>query len=92
MTAGEIVTICGVVIAALSLTYSTLKDVRRNAREDGKASTVLEDIKKSLLDLHDGINRLEGRQAGFAERLSAVEQSTKSAHYRINGIEERIKL
>lgn len=92
MTPGEIVTICGVAIAALSLTYSTLKDVRRNAREDGKTSIVLDEIKKSLLSLHDSLSRLEGKQEGFAERLSAVEQSTKSAHYRINGLEDRIKI
>lgn len=43
----------GVAIAALTLIYSALKDIRHDAKEDGKTSVILSDIKGSLAKLED---------------------------------------
>lgn len=90
MTEGEIVAVCGVTIAALSLIYSALKDMRSNDRENGKISALLAGIKDNLQNLRDGLSRLEGKQEGIDQRLTVVEQSAKSAHHRIDEHESRI--
>ena len=90
MAAGIWVSIGGVLIAALALIYSIYKDATRKAGEDGKTSVILTDIKGDIRDLRDAQTKQEGKQEAYLERLVAVEQSTKSAHHRIDGIEEKI--
>lgn len=80
----------GVFIAALTLIYSIYKDSTRRASENGKTSVILADIKTDIGDLRDAQKRQEGKQEAYLERLARVEESAKSAHHRIDGLEIKI--
>jgi hypothetical protein len=80
----------GVAIAALTLIYAALKDIRHGANEDGKTSAILTSVNDSLGKLDEKMTRNEGRVEGVLERVIAVEQSTKQAHHRIDELRDEI--
>lgn len=76
--------------AVLSLIYIVVKDVLADAREGGKTSVILNDVNGKLAKIDERQGRFEAKQEAYLERLVAVEQSTKSAHHRLDGLENMI--
>ena len=93
-------TIITIVIAALSLSLSTYVALRNNRKSDDKdiADKVardtridlkLEEISNYVKDIRDDNSELKRQLAELNRQLIIVEQSTKSAHKRIDAIQER---
>lgn len=92
ITAGSLV----VAIITLIIAYSQKKGAERKIRdeqqqENGKTSEVLREIDTKLKNLDEKTTRSETRMENFFERLVVVEQSTKSAHKRIDDLEKNNK-
>ncbi len=81
----------GITIAALTLIYSALKDLRHSANEDGKTSAILTSVNDKLSKLDEKMTRNEARVEGMMERVIAVEQSAKQAHHRIDELRNELK-
>jgi hypothetical protein len=92
MTTAVYVALGGVTIAAITLIYSALKDIRRGATEDGKTSAILTSVNDKLGKLDEKMTRNEARVEGVMERVIAVEQSAKQAHHRIDELRDEIHL
>jgi hypothetical protein len=74
------------IIAVLGFVITIAVNVAAIARWSGKTSEQIAAIKND-------IRRLEEKQDksnALKERMVAVEQSSKSAHHRLDGLEERI--
>lgn len=78
---GTAVPVCGafryVVIKPLS------KDILANTKATSKLS-------ESVDKLHDKIEYVDRRREELQERVAIVEQSAKSAHHRLDNLQERV--
>jgi hypothetical protein len=88
----------GLIVAALTLllmyqqNQSAKQDkANSDAEESGKTSVILAGINQKLDDINKKQERSDAKQEAYLERLVVVEQSTKSAHLRINGHDLQIE-
>lgn len=65
------------------------KDVEEKARSDGKIDAKLDFISQSTSSLQADFKSLRFDIGGMNERLIKVEESSKSAHHRIDGLENK---
>lgn len=96
------VTIISVVISVLSLTVAAIvgfTNLRRNRsaddqRDAAEMTTVivkLETISTGVAEIKADMRNLQTSQQELRDRLIICEQSTKSAHHRIDKIEGKVK-
>ena len=98
MTTGAIiatvVSICGGIAGIVFGVLSRGRDVRKDTEEDGKqAGVVLTElgyIKAGVDDVKRKQEKSDETIIGFLKDLTAVQESAKQAHKRIDVIEERI--
>ena len=98
MTTGAIiatvVSICGGIAGIVFGVLSRGRDVRKDNEEDGKQSgivlTELGYIKSGVDDVKRRQEKQDEQSLQILRELTAVQESTKQAHRRIDGIEERI--
>lgn len=77
-------------VAVLSLVVVLLKSLTSAAREDGKTAEVLRQVDGKLKDITDQIRDTSKTLGEVVERLGKVEESTKSAHHRIDDLRDEI--
>ena len=86
-----------IIIAALSLSLSTFVALRNNRKSDDKdiadkvardtkINIKLDDISSDVKEIRYDITETKKQVADMDKRLVVVEQSTKSAHHRIDAI------
>ena len=98
MTTGAIiatvVSICGGIAGIVFGVLSRGRDVRKDNEEDGKQSgivlTELGYIKAGVDDVKRKQEKQDEQSLQILRELTVVQESTKQAHRRIDGIEERI--
>ena len=82
------------IVSVLALLFSVYQFVRASEREDsGQLTTVLvklENITELVAEIKKDVKDERQERQGIRERLAAVESSTKSAHKRIDTIEEKM--
>ena len=75
--------------------WKNKKDGEKSLKEDTVQNTVvatkLDYISKGVDDIRLDIKAQDKRISNVVERLIKVEESTKSAHHRLDGLEENIK-
>lgn len=83
---------CTVVGTALGI-YKAKKDGEKTTIEDTTKDTIvatkLDYISKGVDDIRLDIKAQEKRVSDVVERLIKVEESTKSAHHRLDGLEDK---
>ncbi|HJA66415.1 MAG TPA: hypothetical protein H9955_08890 [Candidatus Mediterraneibacter cottocaccae] len=97
MAAGEIISLTIAVLGFLASVYYSNKNSKKQdmdeavkrAEENAKISTKLDNIASDVRDTARSVDKLREEIAEHGNRIVAVEQSTKSAHHRID---ELIKL
>ena len=86
----QITAIISVVIALTSIIISTWRNAKTentaNVGQMTEISIKLEGIKDNTLEIKNEIKAVKNDIEGIKERLVIVEQSTKSAHKRIDSI------
>lgn len=86
---GTIITILSLLIATMSLVRLFSKDGKDTVKDFSRVETKLDVIGDDIKETRDDVKALRVRQEDMAERLVKVEESTKSAHHRIDGLEEK---
>ena len=89
MDTGVIVALGALIISALGLLLSTRKDTRSDAAGTARMETKLDGIASGVEDIRVEMRTTRERVNGLSERLSAVESSCKSAHHRLDQLENR---
>ncbi len=101
-----LIAILGIITSGISLVVTLKKNIKSDTRQDAMAmttvavrleslqdnmkdlksdfSTNMSDLKKDILSIRSDMNE-------FRERIVAVEQSTKSAHHRIDMYDQKKK-
>lgn len=92
---GLIFTIVGGIIGYATFYMNSKKNTKQETKEEVAMSTKL-DTKLDMISKNIDEIRLDNKEftksiQQFGERLSAVESSTKSAHHRIDQLEEMRK-
>lgn len=96
MSVGEIIAIVGSAIAAVAslcaigaFLISRNKDKFNDGANDGSIKGDIKYMRNSFDDLRLDVKEVARKQDNQGERLTRVEESVKSAHHRIDGLEER---
>ena len=80
--------LAAVLIALLGFVSSQRKDTRKDAAGSARMETKLDNISNGVEDIRVEIRTMRGRMDSLAERLSAVESSCKSAHHRLDQLQQ----
>lgn len=86
--------LCGVIGAALSylaFTRNQKHDADQEGRETGEVLTELRYIRSSIDSIIRKMDKIEERNQEIGEKLVELDQSVRSAHRRINSIEDRLR-
>lgn len=78
----------GIFGTVLTLNRNKNKDVEEKARSDGKIDAKLDFISQSQVSMQADFKSLKFDIGGMTERLIKCEESTKSAHHRIDSLED----
>jgi hypothetical protein len=84
-------TICGVVFGYIGYQRGLKKECKEDGQNSGALMSDIGYIKSGIDDLKRKQETSEARHFALVERVTKVEESAKSAHHRIEGIEERLK-
>lgn len=86
-----ICTVLGVAISYLTFQRSKSNDIRAETREDAETKAKLDYISKGVDDIRID-NKARDRQIQeLAKDMIEVKQSAKSAHHRIDGLENKVE-
>lgn len=89
-----IVSICSLIIAAIvgfaGVERGKRADHRKEATEMTTVIVKLENISGGISEIKSDLRNIKSEMQDTRERLVIVEQSVKSAHHRIDQMEERI--
>lgn len=85
---GLICTVIGAVAVLITQKRTFKQDTREEASNFTKVETKIDYISKGVDDIRIDIKTQDRKISDISERLIRVEESTKSAHHRIDGIEK----
>ncbi|CEN29785.1 Uncharacterised protein [[Clostridium] sordellii] len=83
-----ICTIVGAIVGYMSYQKKTAHDIEDDASQKTVVATKLDYISKGVDDIRLDIKAQDTKISNVIERLIKVEESTKSAHHRIDTIEK----
>lgn len=89
---GILGTICGIVFAYISYQKNKSADDKNDGKEGGMVLTELGYIKSGVDDIKRKQEKQDERHLEMVERVSMLEASSKSAHKRIDYIEEHLNV
>lgn len=82
--------IAGIVFGVASYARNQRKDNTEDGKRNGEIMSELGYIKSGVDDVKRKQEKSDETIMGFLKDLTAVQESTKQAHRRIDGLEERI--
>lgn len=65
-------------------------EIEQKATREATINLKLDCINSSVNDIKEDVSEVKKEIIGHSERLAAVEQSTKSAHHRIDELSDRV--
>ncbi|MEG0260729.1 MAG: hypothetical protein RR651_12730 [Lysinibacillus sp.] len=83
---GVVVAVLSLVIAYMGYVLNKQKDIKSESQQDAQVSTQLQYISKGVDEIRIDLKANERQMVQYGERITRVEESTKQAHHRINGI------
>jgi len=66
------------------------KDIEERAKENAMINFKLDNIEQATKDIRSDISTLRNEMMAHNDRIIKVEESTRSAHKRIDGLEHRL--
>ncbi|MDU4890949.1 MAG: hypothetical protein E6344_18390 [Clostridium sp.] len=88
ISVGVICTLLGAILSYLSFQRNKGHDIRADTREEAETRTKLDYISKGVDDIRLDIKSQQREMQELKERVIKNEESTKSAHKRIDGLEK----
>lgn len=96
ITFADLVPLISAGISALSVFFviknykrADIKDIQQRAKEDATVNVKLDTISTTLIDIKYDISTTKKEVASLSEKVATIEQSTKSAHHRIDNLMEQ---
>jgi septation ring formation regulator EzrA len=86
---GTIISAVAVLISALSLARYYRKDDETNSKSFIRVETKIDGMGSQITEVRDDVKAQGVLYSDMRERVRAVEESTKSAHKRIDTLEEK---
>ncbi|MFD0825869.1 hypothetical protein ACT8ZR_09340 [Neobacillus sp. M.A.Huq-85] len=86
---GIVCTIIGAIVGVLTYNRNRDKDVRNDAADTAVIRTKLDNISSGIDSIRIDIKANEKRVSELSERVIRVEESTKSAHKRLDVLENK---
>ncbi|MEG2919425.1 MAG: hypothetical protein RR851_16030 [Clostridium sp.] len=86
---GVICTVIGAVIGIGTFKRNQKKDIKQEGRDDAVVSTKLDYISRGVDDIRLDIKAQDRKIEDINGRLIRVEESAKSAHKRIDSVEDK---
>jgi len=86
MSTGTIITFVACGVSILALLNTILRNTKNDSQQDGTVLTEIGYIKSSVDDVKKKLDKQDERYLELSTRLTVVEQSSKSAHKRIDDI------
>lgn len=80
-------TMLGMVLGVLNYKRGTSKDIKTDAAGDAELKTDIKYIARGIEDIRVDMKTQERRHSDLSERVTRVEESSKSAHRRLDCIE-----
>ena len=77
----------GLYLNSRSFKKNDIKDIEEKAKESATLNVKLDAISLTVTDIKYDISATKKEVSALSERVTSVEQSTKSAHHRIDAIE-----
>lgn len=87
-TIGIICTVVGAVVGVVGCYRIVTKDIRKETKESAIMATKLDFISQGVNNIQVKMEAQESKFGAMNERITRVEESTKSAHKRIDDIEK----
>lgn len=87
METGTIIALVAMLVSAVGLLLTSRKGTREDAAGAARLETKLDSISSGVEDIRVEIRTMRDRMTNLQERMSAVENSCKSAHHRLDMIE-----
>lgn len=87
---GIVGTLSGIVFAVIAYKRNNKTDNESKGKESGMMMTEIGYIKSGVDDIKRKQERQEEHHIEVISRLTTVEESAKSAHHRIDGLEDKI--
>lgn len=84
---GAVSTVFGMVITYFTFMRGRDKNIRTDAQENAKVSTKLDHISRGVDDIRIDLRSNEKQINNVAERVTRVEESSRSAHKRLDKLE-----
>ncbi len=88
---GGMGTICGILVAIFNYKKANKVDNKDEGKQEGLIFSELGFIKSGIEDIKRKQDKQDEQHLEVVQRLSAVEQSAKQAHHRIDKLEEGAK-
>lgn len=89
---GIVGTCCAIIFGFISYQKNKSKDDKSDGREGGQVLTELGYIKSGVDDIKRKQEKQDERHLEVVERLSTLESSAKSAHKRIDSLEDHLDI
>lgn len=84
------VALCSLVFAGITLSRNGKKDVIADAKEQATINVKLDNISNTVTDIKYDISATKKDIANLSTKVAEIESSVKSAHHRIDSVEERV--
>ncbi len=83
---GSVGTLIGVLVTYLTFVKGRDREIQKEATEKANMSTQLQSIGKGVNEIKEKVNVNEDKMDRMNEKLIRIDESTKSAHKRIDNI------
>lgn len=101
MTLPIVISIAGVCISAISAfaaiyfssknnKHSDVKDIERQVAERTETNMKLDEINRNTQEIRYDVSAVKKDVQKHGEKIIELDQSTRSAHHRIDGLEDRL--
>lgn len=88
-TIGIICTVIGALVGIFGYKRAFTKDIQAETKEGAIMATKLDFISQGVNNIQVKMEAQENKFGAMSERITRVEESTKSAHKRLDEIEEK---
>jgi predicted nuclease with TOPRIM domain len=89
MTINIIIAGAGLLLSALTFVWGRITAAKNNGKESGQIMSELGYLRSNTDEIKRRLDKQDERDREYISRLTAVEESAKSAHKRLESLEKR---
>lgn len=90
MNTGNIVSLLSLLVAVVVLLINSRKDTRGDAKQEARTEAKLDSITSGVTEIRLDLRSMRDELKDHGLHIAAVESSVKSAHHRLDELEELV--